>query len=201
MTSQDRGSGKAKYVCERVHILENLLLSAADTCLPSKSGLYTTYFRIGRISGGKRSGTWATSDWVPSFVKSSLALGVLPNAHGVASWLPMDVVSQAVLDVAVSEQPPRIALNIVHPRLSHSFQGMVRVIREAIQRGSADEIAKIPHDPSHTIHSNIATSGSWLGGIQRAKTMQVILHLYLIHRIDGYVFDSVFWLNVFSAKN
>ncbi|KZP33084.1 hypothetical protein FIBSPDRAFT_847691 [Athelia psychrophila] len=49
-------------------------------------------------------------------VKSSLALGALPGAQGVPAWLPMHVVSQAILDVAFADAKPRIVLNIVHPR-------------------------------------------------------------------------------------
>ncbi|KZP21519.1 acetyl-CoA synthetase-like protein [Athelia psychrophila] len=106
--------------------------------LLAKSGLHATSFRIGQISGGRPSGAWATSDWVPSFVKSSLALGALPDAQGVASWLPMDVVAQAVLDVALSEQPPSIALNIVHPRPSQ-WSTVITSVANALHRaGVAD---------------------------------------------------------------
>lgn len=34
----------------------------------------------------------------------------------LVSWLPMHAVSKAILDVAFAEEPPTIALNIVHPR-------------------------------------------------------------------------------------
>ncbi|KZP04710.1 NAD(P)-binding protein, partial [Athelia psychrophila] len=122
-TAVGGGYGEAKYVCER---------------LLAKSGLHATSFRIGQISGGRPSGAWATSDWVPSFVKSSLALGALPDAQGVASWLPMDVVAQAVLDVALSEQPPSIALNIVHPRPSQWSTVITSVANALYRAGVAD---------------------------------------------------------------
>ncbi|KZP19768.1 NAD(P)-binding protein [Athelia psychrophila] len=115
-TAVGGGYGEAKYVCERI-------LAA--------SGLHATSFRIGQITGGKPSGAWATSDWVPSFVKSSLVLGGLPGAHGVVSWLPMDVVSQTILDVAMAEESPSIAMNIVHPRPS-SWLAIVGSISDAL---------------------------------------------------------------------
>ncbi|KZP22007.1 NAD(P)-binding protein [Athelia psychrophila] len=117
-TAVGGGYGEAKYVCER---------------LLAKSGLHATSFRIGQISGGKPSGAWATSDWVPSFVKSSIVLGALPDAQGVASWLPMDVVSQAILDVALSKEAPSIALNIVHPRPSQ-WSAVITSVASAMQR-------------------------------------------------------------------
>ncbi|CAA7265482.1 unnamed protein product [Cyclocybe aegerita] len=94
------GYGEAKYVCERV--LAN-------------SGLQTTSFRIGQISGGGWNGAWATSDWVPILVKSSIHLGSLPSAIGFASWLPTDAVSQTILDAASSDTQSA-ALNVVHPK-------------------------------------------------------------------------------------
>ncbi|KZP17631.1 putative aminoadipate reductase [Athelia psychrophila] len=117
-TAVGGGYGEAKYVCER---------------LLAKSGLLATSFRIGQIAGGKPSGAWATSDWVPSFVKSSIVLGALPDAQGVASWLPMDVVSQAILDVAFSKQPPSITLNIVHPRPSQ-WSTIITSVSSAMNR-------------------------------------------------------------------
>jgi hypothetical protein len=47
---------------------------------------------------------------------SSIALGCLPDAEGVSSWLPFDVVGQAVLDVAFGKETPERALHLVHPR-------------------------------------------------------------------------------------
>ncbi|KAF8954562.1 hypothetical protein BDZ97DRAFT_1975945 [Flammula alnicola] len=81
----------------------------------AQSGLQATSLRIGQISGGHPNGAWATSDWVPILVKSSLRLNALPTATGVTSWIPMDAVSQTILDVVWSAESP-MALNVVHPR-------------------------------------------------------------------------------------
>ncbi|KAF9477786.1 acetyl-CoA synthetase-like protein [Pholiota conissans] len=101
------GYGESKYVTERIL---------------AQSGLKATSFRIGQISGGHPNGAWATSDWVPILVKSSIYMNTLPSGVGVClsflkvtSWLPMDAVSQTILDVAWSDEAPA-ALNVVHPR-------------------------------------------------------------------------------------
>ena len=39
--------------------------------------------RVGQVSGSKRTGAWNISDWVPILVKSSLAVGCLPDMDGV----------------------------------------------------------------------------------------------------------------------
>ncbi|KAF5371510.1 hypothetical protein D9615_009619 [Tricholomella constricta] len=95
------GYGEAKYVTERVL---------------AKSGLQATSLRIGQISGGSPKGAWATTDWLPILVKSSLTLGVLPQVEGLVSWLPMDAVAAVIVDVALGSVIPPVALNVVHPR-------------------------------------------------------------------------------------
>ncbi|RDB20302.1 Non-canonical non-ribosomal peptide synthetase FUB8 [Hypsizygus marmoreus] len=94
------GYGEGKYVAERVL---------------AQSGLHATSFRIGQVSGGRPRGAWATSDWLPILVKSGLTLGVLPQAEGVVSWVPMDVVAKSIVDVALADETASIGLNLVHP--------------------------------------------------------------------------------------
>lgn len=48
------------------------------------SGINGTSVRLGQIAGGAENGAWATSDWVPILVKSSIGLGALPSAQGVS---------------------------------------------------------------------------------------------------------------------
>ncbi|KAJ7731262.1 acetyl-CoA synthetase-like protein [Mycena metata] len=97
------GYGESKYVVERI-------LAA--------SGLEATSFRIGQITGSSSSGAWATTDWVPALVKSSIALGNFPSdPSGVVTWLPPEAIAQAIIDIGVlgTEKPP-VAINLVHPR-------------------------------------------------------------------------------------
>ncbi|KAJ3509565.1 hypothetical protein NLJ89_g5155 [Agrocybe chaxingu] len=117
------GYGESKYVAERVLAI---------------SGLQATSFRIGQISGGKPNGAWAVSDWVPIFIKSSIQLAALPSAIGLASWLPMDAVSQTIIDVAfASGNAP--ALNIVHPS-PVTWNYIITALNEAlVQEGIASQ--------------------------------------------------------------
>jgi len=95
------GYGEGKYVTERIL---------------AQSGLQATSLRIGQVSGGLPNGAWATSDWVPILVKSSIELGALPSAPGFVSWIQMEAVAQAILDVGFTRKSPPGALNIVHPQ-------------------------------------------------------------------------------------
>jgi thioester reductase-like protein len=62
------GYGESKYVTERIL---------------AESGLQATSFRIGQVTGGEPNGAWSTTDWLPIIVKSSLTIGMLPDAIGV----------------------------------------------------------------------------------------------------------------------
>jgi len=113
------GYGEGKYVAERIL---------------AESGLQFTSFRIGQVSGGLPNGAWATTDWVPIFVKSSLVLGALPSAAGIVSWLPMHAVAHALLDAALSNgTKTERALNIVHPR-PISWASIISAVNDALVR-------------------------------------------------------------------
>ncbi|CAK5275098.1 unnamed protein product [Mycena citricolor] len=96
------GYGEGKHVAERII---------------AASGLDATSFRIGQVCGSAQTGAWSTTDWVPSLVKSSIALGALPSEPaGQIAWLSPEAVSQAIVDVAVCEERAPGAMNLVHPR-------------------------------------------------------------------------------------
>ncbi|KAF9458154.1 hypothetical protein BDZ94DRAFT_143619 [Collybia nuda] len=67
-----KGYGESKHVAEAIL---------------KKSGVKGTTLRIGQVAGGLPMGAWATSDWVPAMVKSSVTIGALPSAAGVRHLL------------------------------------------------------------------------------------------------------------------
>ncbi|KAJ3994751.1 putative aminoadipate reductase [Lentinula boryana] len=108
------GYGESKYISERIL---------------AKSGLHASSFRIGQIAGGRPNGAWAMSDWLPMMIKSSLAMGVLPDAKGNISWAPLDAVAEGILDVTFTKEDIPIAINLVHPH-PVSWTSIMQVIRE-----------------------------------------------------------------------
>ncbi|KIK57239.1 hypothetical protein GYMLUDRAFT_247199 [Collybiopsis luxurians FD-317 M1] len=126
------GYGESKYVTERIL---------------AKSGLQATSFRIGQVTGGQPNGAWATTDWVPIIVKSSLMIGMLPDAIGVVSWMPMDAVSDALLDIGFGAERPPMAVNVVHPR-PISWTSVVQKLRKILMREkqlAADALRIVPY--------------------------------------------------------
>ena len=49
------------------------------------NGLEATSLRVGQVSGSAASGAWNVTDWFPIIVKSSLALGTMPNLDEVST--------------------------------------------------------------------------------------------------------------------
>jgi thioester reductase-like protein len=131
------GYGESKYICERVghfnycictfvaqHRYQHLQILA-------NSGLQATSFRIGQITGPVLNGAWAMTDWVPILVKSSIAIGSLPDSAGKISWLPVTAVSDCIIEVMFRQDQPPLALNVVHPK-PVAWTKMITDIREAL---------------------------------------------------------------------
>jgi thioester reductase-like protein len=89
---------------------------------------------MGQACGPKATGAWGTTEWMPIMVKSSVALGCLPDMTGVShlcqfsaslvlksscqsvAWMPLDAIGQAYVDWVLSkDELPRL-VNVVHPR-------------------------------------------------------------------------------------
>ncbi|KAG8221454.1 hypothetical protein J3R82DRAFT_1660 [Butyriboletus roseoflavus] len=98
-----------------------------------KSGLHATSLRIGQIAGGL-GGSWATTDWFPIIVKSSITLGVLPEAAGAVSWLREEEVATAIFETAFGKEAPPPALNTVNPRSAPWAEITAFVRRSIIER-------------------------------------------------------------------
>ncbi|KAJ7782239.1 putative aminoadipate reductase [Mycena maculata] len=123
------GYGQSKYVVEQIL---------------AKSALTSTSVRISQVCGALPKGAWATSDWVPILIKTSVTLGHLPLADGLVSWIDFETAAQAMMDVAFisskdSGGAPNV-LNLVHPR-PVSWNFVITCIRDVLlkeRNGSKD---------------------------------------------------------------
>ncbi|TFK37077.1 hypothetical protein BDQ12DRAFT_608601 [Crucibulum laeve] len=96
------GSGypESKWVAERIL-----------ACAAENTPLAPVIVRIGQLCGG-RNGSWNTSEWVPSIVKSGQLLKCLPDASGCISWIPGHIAAEALVEMRQSDSP---VLHLVHP--------------------------------------------------------------------------------------
>ncbi|KAH8110860.1 acetyl-CoA synthetase-like protein [Phellopilus nigrolimitatus] len=100
-TAIGTGYAESKWVSE--HIIQ---------IASEKTPLSATVVRCGQMTGGP-SGAWNTHEWFPSLIKSSIALGMLPDANGVVSWLTAHDAGGAVVDMLHAHD---FTVNLVHPR-------------------------------------------------------------------------------------
>ncbi|KAJ7095660.1 putative aminoadipate reductase [Mycena epipterygia] len=126
----NNGYGQSKFVAEQIL---------------AKSGLRATSLRIGQVCGSSSTGAWATSDWVPILVKTSLTLGFLPVVAGLVSWVDFETVTATIMDVALASGAPDYPmLNLVHSR-PVSWNSIMAALRQAIsKRHPSTELTLVP---------------------------------------------------------
>ncbi|KAL1750475.1 male sterility protein-domain-containing protein [Schizophyllum commune] len=143
------GYGQSKYVAERI-------LAAG--------GVEFASVRIGQVCGGRgrvgmdggksrmgaeicinetRRGAWATTNWFPILVKTSLALGALPADEQPMPWLPMDVTAHALLDIVFSSKPLEPSYNLVHPR-PISFSKIIGLVQRSLALTTGVKVSFVP---------------------------------------------------------
>lgn len=88
------GYGQSKLLSERL-----LCHAAATFAIP------VAIVRVGQLCGPVRhdtKGKWPEREWIPSIIKSSMALNALPETLGpteVVDWVPADVAAQVIVDI------------------------------------------------------------------------------------------------------
>lgn len=95
------GYGESKWVAE------TLLLRAREAV-----GLRAATVRVGQISGDTRVGGWNKQEWVGAIARLGQIVRALPDRDEPISWVPVDIVATALIDMARSEKP---VFNLVAP--------------------------------------------------------------------------------------
>ncbi|KAJ5524162.1 NRPS-like enzyme [Penicillium frequentans] len=104
----EQGYGESKYVGEQL-----CLAAARDAGIP------TTVLRVGQIGGPTtQQGLWNVDEWLPSLVKTSVAMGVAPADLGAyrVDWVPVDVLAQIAIDLTSTrlEEQERHSHGVYH---------------------------------------------------------------------------------------
>ncbi|EPQ52402.1 polyketide synthase, partial [Gloeophyllum trabeum ATCC 11539] len=87
-------------------VAESLLAIAAE-----RAALPVTVVRVHQLSGSD-NGAWKSSEWFPSMVSASVALGYFPSGPDTISWLPVSTAAAALSEMIDSEEP---ILHLRHP--------------------------------------------------------------------------------------
>lgn len=100
-TAVPQGYAESKHVAEQI-------LGIAAT-----KGVYSTVARVGQIAGPTtKAGCWPDTEWLPSVIKTSKAIGKLPRTlgsmqTGTIDWLPVDVLANVCVELAIGRGGPQ----------------------------------------------------------------------------------------------
>ncbi|OJD34983.1 ochratoxin a non-ribosomal peptide synthetase [Diplodia corticola] len=84
---------------ESKHVAGRILAAAAR-----RAGVSASIVRCGQLGGPRGRGVWNRHEWLPSIVRSSVSMGVIPAHLGnsdCVDWVPMDAAGRVVVEVAL----------------------------------------------------------------------------------------------------
>lgn len=104
------GYGESKNVAERI-----LGIASQQTHIP------VSVFRLGQVAGSTRSEdfSWPEQEWVPSLIKTSKSLGLIPRDLPPVDWIPINHLAEIILELAYSDsksEENEKVYNLVNPR-------------------------------------------------------------------------------------
>lgn len=151
------GYGESKYLSER-------LLDAAAAA--SEGQIATSILRVGQIAGPiglinnplssfwpdgalPAAGKWNEQEWLPSLVRSSATLRMLPTSLGTmdaVEWVPVDVMARMIaVDLLSSprekQQASATVYNLTNPAETSWSSALLPVVREVLSATTASEIS------------------------------------------------------------
>lgn len=112
----DMGYSQSKLVGE------HMVLNAA------RGGARSYILRIGQIVGDKDYGFWNDSEYIPLMIRSALSMKALPALHERCSWVPVDMLATAILELdrtlrlaprpgTINSTAPAVIYNMVNPHV------------------------------------------------------------------------------------
>ncbi|RSL55384.1 hypothetical protein CEP54_009414 [Fusarium duplospermum] len=105
-------------------VSENLCARAAE------AGVTTRVLRVGQIVADTRHGIWNAQEGVPMMMQTAVTIGALPKLKETPSWLPVDVVAEAVVDISLSDSGSVFA-NITNPKTFDWTRDLLPALRNA----------------------------------------------------------------------
>lgn len=135
------GYGESKLVAENV-------LGEAAGC-----GIPVSVARVGQIAGpvlrGDK-GMWSSQEWLPTIVKSSAEISVLPQDLGnmnVIDWIPVDVLSQIMVELALNKQDQDLdaarVFHLVNPHVT-TWSSLLPQVKKRLNARSDKGVKVVP---------------------------------------------------------
>ncbi|KAH7184539.1 uncharacterized protein B0J16DRAFT_355259 [Fusarium flagelliforme] len=105
-------------------VAENLCARAAE------AGVNARVLRIGQIVADTTHGIWNAQEGVPMMMQTAVTIGALPKLTETPSWLPVDTVAEAVVDISLSDCGS-VFTNVTNPRSFDWTRDLLPALRQA----------------------------------------------------------------------
>lgn len=105
-------------------VSEHLCAKAAE------QGVTARVLRVGQIVADTKNGVWNAQEAVPMMMQTAVTIGALPKLKETPSWLPVDVVAEAVVDISISDAGS-IFTNITNPRMFDWTNDLLPALKKA----------------------------------------------------------------------
>lgn len=105
-------------------VSEHLCAKAAE------QGVTARVLRVGQIVADTKNGVWNAQEAVPMMMQTAVTIGALPKLKETPSWLPVDTVAEAVVDISLSDAGS-IFTNVTNPRMFDWTKDLLPALRKA----------------------------------------------------------------------
>lgn len=105
-------------------VAEHICAKAAE------QGITSHVLRVGQIVGDTKHGVWNAQEAVPMMIQTAVTIGALPKLKETPSWLPVDIVAQAIADISLSDSESSFA-NVTHPKTFSWTKDLLPALRSA----------------------------------------------------------------------
>lgn len=124
--AQNMGYARSKLVTEHI-------IKAAGEA----TGMTASVLRIGQIIGDSHHGVWNTTEAIPLMIQSVRTLGALPTIDETPSWMPVDLVARAVVELSGIRKADNVnsdksaVYNVQNSKLFNWTQDLLPALKEA----------------------------------------------------------------------
>jgi thioester reductase-like protein len=116
--AQQMGYARSKLVAERL-------------CQHARqAGLDARVLRVGQIVGDTRHGQWNATEAIPLMIRSALSIGALPALDDTLTWLPIDVVAKAMVEICHAAERQDV-YHVVNPRSFNWTRDLLPMLESA----------------------------------------------------------------------
>ncbi|PYH89485.1 hypothetical protein BO71DRAFT_487913 [Aspergillus ellipticus CBS 707.79] len=161
-TPAPNGYANSKYLAEQI-------LDYAGQKAQGRN-LSISIARVGQVAGAVRArGLWNKAEWFPSMVPSSLHVGAVPEdigSLGRVDWVPVDLVAEVLVALAIGENPDRRTVDVFHPHNLHpiTWDAIRPVVFETLSTYTGKPLDVVPFRTwIQRVRADIAAGGSTIG--------------------------------------